>query len=63
MNAVNSPFLIPPFFLRSPFVLLFSPFRYLSDVQFEDVFGKSKDAFYSSPQWAQQRLKKSANLF
>jgi hypothetical protein len=60
------PSILPFLSRRSSFVLLSfscSPFRYLSDVQFEDVFGKSKDAFYSSPQWAQQRLKKSANLF
>lgn len=36
---------------------------YLSDVDFHDIFGKSKDEFYQMPKWKQQNEKKQCGLF
>ncbi|XP_061074673.1 advillin [Conger conger] len=37
--------------------------KYLSDTDFTDVFGITKDEFYSLPQWKQLNMKKSKGLF
>uniref|UniRef100_A0A663M6M5 Villin like n=1 Tax=Athene cunicularia TaxID=194338 RepID=A0A663M6M5_ATHCN len=36
---------------------------YLSDADFHDIFGKSKDEFYQMPKWKQQNEKKQCGLF
>ncbi|KAF2983628.1 hypothetical protein EK904_005556 [Melospiza melodia maxima] len=36
---------------------------YLSDADFHDIFGKSKDEFYQMPKWKQQNEKKQFGLF
>ncbi|EMP29418.1 Villin-1 [Chelonia mydas] len=36
---------------------------YLSDADFHDIFGKSKDEFYQMPRWKQQNEKKQHGLF
>uniref|UniRef100_A0A7M4E4R1 Villin like n=1 Tax=Crocodylus porosus TaxID=8502 RepID=A0A7M4E4R1_CROPO len=36
---------------------------YLSDADFHDIFGKSKDEFYQMPKWKQQNEKKQYGLF
>ncbi|KAL7976452.1 hypothetical protein Chor_008401 [Crotalus horridus] len=36
---------------------------YLSDTEFCDIFGKTKDAFYQMPAWKQQNEKKQHGLF
>ncbi|XP_068940688.1 villin-like protein [Petaurus breviceps papuanus] len=36
---------------------------YLSDADFQDIFGKSKDEFYSMAKWKQQSEKKQHGLF
>uniref|UniRef100_A0A8B9F199 Villin like n=1 Tax=Amazona collaria TaxID=241587 RepID=A0A8B9F199_9PSIT len=36
---------------------------YLSDADFYDIFGKSKDEFYQMPKWKQQNEKKQYGLF
>ncbi|KAM5233389.1 villin-like protein isoform 3-T3 [Hipposideros larvatus] len=36
---------------------------YLSDADFEDIFGKSKEEFYSMAKWKQQQEKKQLGLF
>jgi len=37
--------------------------QHLSDIQFEEVLGMTKDAFAELPKWKQNLLKKSTNLF
>uniref|UniRef100_A0A663EZK8 HP domain-containing protein n=1 Tax=Aquila chrysaetos chrysaetos TaxID=223781 RepID=A0A663EZK8_AQUCH len=39
------------------------PTYYLSDADFHDIFGKSKDEFYQMPKWKQQNEKKQCGLF
>uniref|UniRef100_A0A8C8SR12 Villin like n=1 Tax=Pelusios castaneus TaxID=367368 RepID=A0A8C8SR12_9SAUR len=36
---------------------------YLSDADFQDIFGRSKDDFYQMPRWKQQNEKKQYGLF
>ncbi|KAA3457124.1 villin-2 [Gossypium australe] len=36
---------------------------YLSDEEFQDVFGMEKEAFYKLPKWKQDMLKKKVDLF
>uniref|UniRef100_A0A8C3I2K8 Villin like n=2 Tax=Chrysemys picta bellii TaxID=8478 RepID=A0A8C3I2K8_CHRPI len=36
---------------------------YLSDADFHDIFGRSKDEFYQMPRWKQQNEKKQHGLF
>lgn len=36
---------------------------YLSDADFSDIFGKTKDDFYQMPKWKQQSEKKQHGLF
>ncbi|ETE58336.1 hypothetical protein L345_15942 [Ophiophagus hannah] len=36
---------------------------FLSDAEFSDIFGKTKDAFYQMPTWKQQNEKKQFGLF
>uniref|UniRef100_A0A8C0B9E4 Villin like n=1 Tax=Buteo japonicus TaxID=224669 RepID=A0A8C0B9E4_9AVES len=36
---------------------------YLSDADFHDIFGKSKEEFYQMPKWKQQNEKKQCGLF
>lgn len=48
--------------LTSPCSLLSLQY-YLSDADFHDVFGKSKDEFYQMPKWKQQNEKKQYGLF
>lgn len=36
---------------------------YLSDSDFQDIFGKSKEEFYSMAKWKQQREKKKLGFF
>ncbi len=44
-------------------IYLFIDQSYLSDEEFEQVFGLSREVFYSLKQWRQQQLKKNAGLF
>ncbi|XP_074841267.1 villin-like protein [Carettochelys insculpta] len=37
--------------------------HYLSDADFQDIFGKSKNEFYQMPRWKQQNEKKQHGLF
>ncbi|XP_026857817.2 advillin isoform X2 [Electrophorus electricus] len=37
--------------------------KYLSDANFQDLFGMSKDGFFSLPQWKQVNIKKKLGLF
>ena len=37
--------------------------QYLSDTQFKEILGMTKDAFAKLPKWKQTTLKKSNNLF
>lgn len=39
------------------------PQFYLSDSEFKDVFGKSKEEFYSMAKWKQQQEKKQLGFF
>lgn len=36
---------------------------YLSDEDFQTIFGMTKDAFYQLPKWKQDMQKKKADLF
>jgi hypothetical protein len=36
---------------------------YLSNEEFQNVFGMSKDAFYNLKKWKQQDLRKAKSLF
>jgi hypothetical protein len=36
---------------------------YLSDSEFQSVFGMTKDAFYKQPGWKQELQKRKADLF
>jgi len=36
---------------------------YLSDSEFQTVFGMTKDAFYQQPNWKQELQKRKADLF
>jgi hypothetical protein len=36
---------------------------YLSDGEFQSVFGMTKDAFYKQPNWKQELQKRKADLF
>lgn len=36
---------------------------YLSDADFQDIFGKSKEEFYSMAKWKQQQEKKQLGFF
>lgn len=36
---------------------------YLSDSDFQDIFGKSKEEFYSMAKWRQQQEKKQLGFF
>jgi hypothetical protein len=36
---------------------------YLSDSEFQSVFGMTKDAFYRQPNWKQELQKRKADLF
>lgn len=40
-----------------------TPQFYLSDSDFQDIFGKSKAEFYSMAKWRQQQEKKQLGLF
>ena len=39
------------------------PQAYLSDSDFQDIFGKSKEEFYSMAKWRQQQEKKQLGFF
>lgn len=39
------------------------PQFYLSDADFQDIFGKSKKEFYSMAKWKQQQEKKKLGFF
>lgn len=39
------------------------PQFYLSDSDFQDIFGKSKEEFYSMAKWKQQQEKKKLGFF
>ena len=39
------------------------PQSYLSDSDFQDIFGKSKEEFYSMAKWRQQQEKKQFGFF
>lgn len=47
----------PPPLLSPP------PQFYLSDSDFQDIFGKSKEEFYSMAKWKQQQEKKKLGFF
>lgn len=60
LTEVSQPLEEPK--LTSPCSLL--PLQYyLSDADFHDIFGKSKDEFYQMPKWKQQNEKKQYGLF
>lgn len=40
-----------------------TPQFYLSDADFQDIFGKSKEEFYSMAKWKQQQEKKQLGFF
>lgn len=40
-----------------------APQFYLSDSEFKDIFGKSKEEFYSMAKWKQQQEKKQRGFF
>uniref|UniRef100_A0A7N4NMP9 Villin like n=1 Tax=Sarcophilus harrisii TaxID=9305 RepID=A0A7N4NMP9_SARHA len=58
--AAPSPISAPPSLSPCPFSL---PQFYLSDSDFQDLFGKSKDEFYRMAKWKQQSEKKQHGLF
>lgn len=39
------------------------PQFYLSDSDFQDIFGKSKEEFYNMAKWKQQQEKKKLGFF
>jgi hypothetical protein len=49
------------FLLISNFVLILQ--TYLSDSEFQTVFGMAKEEFYEQPRWKQELQKKKADLF
>lgn len=53
--------LTPCFCTHSPAPAL--PQAYLSDSDFQDIFGKSKEEFYSMAKWRQQEEKKQLGFF
>ena len=36
---------------------------YLTDDEFQEVFGMTRNKFYSQPKWKQEELKKRVTLF
>lgn len=63
-SIMNVRCLVPMKFRINVFLLFFRNFQaYLSDEEFQTVFGVTKEAFYKLPKWKQDMQKKKVDLF